>query len=555
MRTTGTLIVGAGQAGLALSWHLTQAGHEHVVLERGRIGERWRSERWPSLTLLTPNWLNALPGADPHADPAGFLARGEFVGYLDAYGRSFDAPVVEGAAVRSVRRAREGFRVETDRGGWFARSVVVATGDCDVPCVPAVAATAPPGILQLHSSGYRSPADLPDGGVLVVGAGPSGQQLALELRRAGRAVTLAAGRHGRILRRYRGRDVFEWLSELGDLDRMADDVADLQTAKRTPSLPLTGGNGGEQLDLRVLHEAGVAVTGRLRGFAGTRAIFADDLPATVEDADERMRRLLAKIDEHVERTDVAVPAPEPVPDMALPAAPTSLDLGNAGVSTILWATGYGRAYPWLQIPVTDVDGELIQEHGVTPVPGLYTLGLRFQRRRKSHFIGGVGDDAEFLAAHIVEAARRPAAANTHRAARPSAPIRKEHTVNLATIKTVPLFASVPSKKHEQLASFADEIDVPAGAELVKQGGYALEFFVVLDGTADVVRDGERVATLQAGDFFGEVGLLKTAWLRTATVVATSPMRLLVVGRREFQTMMDALPAVAEPVLQAAAARY
>lgn len=401
MTTTGTVVIGAGQAGLALSRLLGAARHPHVVLERGRVGERWRSERWESLTLLTPNWLNLLPGSPAHRDAHGYLGRAELVAYLEDYAEEGGSPVVEGAEVVSVRRSAGGFAVDTALGTWHATSVVVATGDCDVPHVPTAAADLPPGVLGLHANGYRAPDAIPPGAVLVVGAGATGQQLALELARAGRDVTLAVGRHARAVRRYRGHDVFRWLAELGDLEQSLDDVADPVAARRAPPLPLSGAHGGERLDLAVLQRVGVGLTGRLEGFEGQRALFADDLSDSVADAERRLRRLLARVDAYLETADPTFPA-EVVPPVAAPSgAPRSLDLRAAGTSTVIWATGYRRAYPWLRVPALGPDGELVHERGVTRVPGLYALGLRFQHRRSSHFIGGVGRDAAFLADRIL----------------------------------------------------------------------------------------------------------------------------------------------------------
>jgi putative flavoprotein involved in K+ transport len=397
-----TIVIGAGQAGLALSYHLSAAGHDHLLLERGRVGERWRSERWDSLRMLTPNWLNRLPGAPPHADADGHLSAEAFADHLGAYARSFAAPVVEGVAVRAVERSGRGFCVRTDQGSHAASAVVIATGESDVPRVPAVAAQAPAAIAQLHGARYRSPAALTPGGVLVVGAGPSGQQIALELRRTGRAVVLAVGRHARGVRRYRGQDIWHWLAQIGSLDQTIDQVANPAAARRTPNLPLSGANGGEQLDLRVLADAGVLVTGRLTGFNGTRALFGGNLDADVRAAEQRMRRVLETIDAHVGCAGARIPA------VGWFAGVSSLDLSAAGVTTVLWATGYRRAYPWLHIPVLDADGELIHRRGVTPVRGLYALGLRFQHRRSSHLIGGVGHDAEYLAGRILAAAAVPA---------------------------------------------------------------------------------------------------------------------------------------------------
>jgi putative flavoprotein involved in K+ transport len=396
---TETVVVGAGQAGLALSRHLSRRGRPHVVLERGRIGERWRSERWDSLTLLTPAWANLLPGQELAGEKGAFAGRRELVDSLEEYAWSFLAPVVEGATVVAVRPEAGGYEVHTDRGRWSAANVVVATGDCDVPFLPSAAASAPADVLSLHATRYRSPAALPPGGVLVVGAGPTGQQLALELARSGRAVTIAVGRHARLPRRYRGRDIWEWLEELGDFDVTIDEVADPVRARRTPSVAVTGSYGGEELDLGVLHREGVDVRGRLRGFAGRHALFADGLDAEVARAEERMRRIVARIDEAVARAGHETPE-EQVPEVRLPARPGVLDLGGAGIGTVLWATGYRRAYPWLEVPVLDADGEIVQQHGITEAPGLYTLGLKFQRLRRSHFIGGVGADAALVARHI-----------------------------------------------------------------------------------------------------------------------------------------------------------
>ncbi len=272
--------------------------------------------------------------------------------------------------------------------------------------VPAAAATAPRWVDSVHASRYRSPATLAPGGVLVVGAGPSGQQLALELARSGRRVVLAVGRHARVPRRYRGSDIFRWLERMGDLDVTIDDVADPQRALQSPSLPLSG--AGEQLDLSVLREAGVTLAGRLLGFQHDTALLADDLEASVADAEHRLERLLARIDRHIAVADLAAPPAERLSPVSAAPAPTTVDLRAEGISTVLWATGYRRAYPWLDVPVLDRSGEIVHRRGVTPVDGVYALGLRFQWRRSSHFIGGVGHDARYLAQRIADRAGRHA---------------------------------------------------------------------------------------------------------------------------------------------------
>ena len=402
MPHTETVIVGGGQAGLATSHELTARGRDHVVLERGRVGERWRSERWDSLALLSPNWMNRLPGMPPvGADPDGFISREEFVSRLEEYARSFGAPVRQGVTVLSVSADDGGYVVHTDAETWRAQNVVLASGANALPRMPAVAAGAPDGLARLHSSSYRSPAVLPPGGVLVVGAGASGQQIALELRRAGRPVWIAAGGHTRMPRRYRGRDVFAWLDAIGHLATTIDEMPDPVAARRSPSLPLDGRNGGATIDLGVLADAGVRLAGRVTGFAGRHVLFADDLLESICAAEDRMRRLLGRIDAFADAL-ADPPAPEVIAPLAVDPGPPSLDLHAEGIGSVLWATGYRQAYPWLGVNVFDEAGSIAHRRGVTEAPGLYVIGLRFLHRFDSHFIGGVGRDAAYIASHIGE---------------------------------------------------------------------------------------------------------------------------------------------------------
>ena len=402
MRTTDTIIVGGGQAGLSLSRYLARAGHQHAVLERGRIGERWRSERWDSLRLLTPNWLNRLDGGEAHADPDGYLSRVGFVDSLRRYARAAGAPVQEHVTVRSVERWGAGFHVATDAGEWRTRVLVVATGDSADPRIPSFGEAAPRHLRQLHASRYRHPAALPAGGVLVVGAGPSGQQIAAELRRSGTS---------RGARRRTSRAQHAALSRprplvlAGTARRpRADHRRGTRPDPRQedPSLTLTGANGGEQLDLGTLQALGVTVTGRLAGFREGKAEFSGDLRAEVDQAERRMHRLLDRIDDHVDRVhgDRWPASSDRVRPIEVEAGPAALDLVANRFSTVIWATGFRREYPWLDVPALDADGEIVQRSGISPVPGLYTLGLKFQRRRASHFIGGVGADAAYLARRI-----------------------------------------------------------------------------------------------------------------------------------------------------------
>lgn len=401
MQTTTAVVIGAGQAGLAMSHCLSRHGIAHVVLERGRVAERWRSERWDSLRLLTPNWMTRLPGlvyAGP--EPEGFLTMPEVTGFLVDYARISRAPVESGTNVQRVERLADRYRVETDRGTWLAPVVVIATGYCDRPFVPAIAASLPPAVYQTTPTAYRNPGSLPAGGVLVVGASASGVQLAEELARSGRDVTLAVGRHIRLPRRYRDRDILWWLDRTGILTKPVAKVDDIRAARSEPSLQLVGSPEGESIDLGRLQRQGVRLCGRLAGIAGTRVRFAADLEATTAAAEQRLQRLLAKLDRTAASLQHYVPM-ERVPTIRLAAPATSLDLAAEGITSVVWATGFVRDYRWLDVPVLDATGELVHDGGVTPAPGLYALGLNFMRRRNSSFIAGAGDDAAELTPHVL----------------------------------------------------------------------------------------------------------------------------------------------------------
>jgi len=410
MRRTDTLIIGGGQAGLAMSRCLKERGVDHVILERGRVGERWLSERWDSLRLLTPNWQTRLPGwRYEGADPDGYMKSGEVAGYLDRYARSFAAPVMTGVEVTSVSREGSAYRVETSRGGWLASSVVVATGNCDRPFVPGFASRLSDRVRQVVPTAYRNPAQLPQGGVLVVGASATGIQLADEIHGSGRAVTLAVSSHARLPRRYRGRDIQWWLDAVGVWAETAAEVRDLEKSRRDPSLQLVGSPEGRSVDLGILQDAGVRLVGRVTGARGTKVSLAGNLAESTASADRKLRRLLARIDAFVERRGLGpeVGPPERIRPIRAHADAFELDLESAGIATVVWATGYRRSYPWLRVDVLDAGGEILHDGGVTPSPGLYVLGLQFLRTRKSSFLDGVGDDAAYLAERI---ARRSDAA-------------------------------------------------------------------------------------------------------------------------------------------------
>ena len=360
-----------------------------------------------------PGWRYCGP------DPDGYLSAGALVQFLDRYAASFDAPVVESANVTEVspapRASAQGYLVVTDRGTWRTRHVVIATGPHGIPYRPAAVQAG--GIELLTAQQYRNPAQLPPGGVLVVGASSSGVQIADELARAARPVVLAVGRHTRMPRRYRGMDIFWWLASTGRLARTIDDLPDAAAARREPS-PQLGGTNAEALDLAVLQARGVRLAGRLEQVAGGRAWFRDDLADTVAAADQRMHRFLDVADEYAAR---AGPRREPGRSarpggVDVPAAPACLDLRAEGIGTILLATGYRPHHPWLRLPVTAPDGTIAQYRGITAAPGVYVVGQRFQHRRDSGYIDGARHDAQAVVAHLL--GRAPAHAPTRLAASP-----------------------------------------------------------------------------------------------------------------------------------------
>lgn len=402
MRSVETVIIGGGQAGLAMSRSLLDRGRDHVVLERGRVAERWRSERWDSLRLLTPNWMTRLPGYSYDGpDPDGFMTKAQVIEYLAGYADSFGAPVEQETTVLSVSRVGGQWRVETDRGVWMARNVVVATGHCDIPHVPGSATALDPDIVQVTTNRYRGPAELPDGGVLVVGASATGAQLADEIRRSGRDVTLAVGRHNRLPREYRGRDIMWWLDRTGVLDRSVEELRDPEAGKREPSLQLVGRRPGPAVDLGALRDRGIRLVGRLERIDGQVVRLGRDLARHMTAADARLERVLARIDAYADRHGLDRPPAEPVLPLPVPEdMPHQIDLEASGVRTVLWATGYRRWYPWLKAPVLDAEGEIRHRRGRTEQAGLYVLGMQFQTRRRSSFIDGVGFDSEEIATAI-----------------------------------------------------------------------------------------------------------------------------------------------------------
>ena len=396
------LVVGAGQAGVAMSEHLGRAGIPHLVVERDRIAERWRTGRWDSLVMNGPAWHDRFPNLDFPSDPDGFPGKDDVADYLEAYAAKIAAPIRCGVEVREVRRNPEGpgFRVDTSTGVIEARYVVSATGPFQRPLIPAMVPDSA-GITQMHSAAYRNPDQLPPGGVLVVGAGSSGAQIAEELRQAGRQVTLSVGPHGRPPRRYRGRDFVWWLGVLNKWDAEASPDTEHVT------IAVSGAAGGKTVDFRRFAQEGMRLVGRATGFAGGVMQFAPDLAANLARGDADYLAVLDEADAWVRRNGADLPE-EPQarvipPDPACVTHPVlSLDLRAEGITSIIWATGYGFDFSWLKLDALDADGRPRHQRGVSVEPGLYVLGLPWQARRGSAFIWGVWHDAKHVADHIAK---------------------------------------------------------------------------------------------------------------------------------------------------------
>ena len=399
--TTDVIVIGAGQAGLAMSHCLSELGLDHLVLDRGAIAERWRNERWASLRLLSPNWMTRLPGFS-YTGPSltGFMSRDEVTAFLKRYARYSGAPVREYCEVLAVTRQDGLFTVETTDGILRALAVVLATGACDVPRVPEMAAGLSAAIRQVTPREYLHADQLPQGGALVVGGSATGIQLAEEIHCSGRPVTLAMGSHAMLPRRYRGRDIMRWMDLAGVLSEARDPAMPPERALAQPSLQLVGSMPPRDINVASLVDIGVRLVGRVTGAEGQTVGFGDNLSEDIARAGRRRDRILDRIDAFVAGHSMNAPLEERPPLPRIAQGPASIDLGAEGIRTVVWATGYERHYPWLRLPVLDASGELRQVGGVTPVPGLYALGLPYMRRRNSATIDGVGADARAITRHL-----------------------------------------------------------------------------------------------------------------------------------------------------------
>jgi putative flavoprotein involved in K+ transport len=405
------VVIGGGQAGLSASYCLRQRGVDHVVLEAHRVGHEWRTRRWDSFCLVTPNWQCRLPGLPYQGpDPDGFMVRDEVVRYLEEYAALLGSSVLEGVRVTRLRRAATGlFELSTSAGQLTADHVVVATGPYHAASVPRLAERLPADVVQVHSSGYRRSGQLPPGAVLVVGTGQSGCQIAEDLHLDGREVHLAVGSAPRVARFYRGRDCVAWLDEMGYYAKGIDEFADADGIRMRANHYVTGRDGGRDIDLRAFAKDGMRLYGRLTGGRGPILEFAGDLKANLDNADAVAEGIKDAIDDHIAAHGIGAPLePRYVPVWEPPAdLPRSLDVRAAGITAVVWATGFARDHRWIEVPVFDGRGYPMHWRGVTSCPGLYFLGLPWQYTWGSGRFEAVGRDAEFLASHI-DAARRVA---------------------------------------------------------------------------------------------------------------------------------------------------
>ncbi|MCW2947907.1 MAG: FAD-dependent oxidoreductase [Actinoallomurus sp.] len=396
-------IIGGGQAGLSMSHCLGERDIDHIVIERHRVGHEWRERRWDSFCLVTPNWQCRLPGFPYRGpDPDGFMVRDEIVRYLEEYAASFQPRLAEGVTATGLRRtAPETFELTTTEGRLTADQVVVAIGPYHTPSIPRMAERLPAEITQLHSSQYRNPGSLPEGGVLVVGTGQSGCQIAEDVHLAGRQVHLAVGGAPRVARFYRGRDCVAWLDDMGYYAKSIDEFADADSTRFRVNHYVTGRDGGRDIDLRAFARDGMRLYGRLTDIDGTFVEFADDLKVNLDHADAVAESIKDSIDAYIEARGIDAPTESRYTPVWEPSEqPHDVDLAEAGVTSVIWCTGFARDHRWIEVPAFDGRGYPMHRRGVTGCPGLYFLGLPWQHSWGSGRFGAVGRDAEFLADQI-----------------------------------------------------------------------------------------------------------------------------------------------------------
>jgi putative flavoprotein involved in K+ transport len=397
------VVIGGGQAGLAMSYQLKQSGIDHVILEKNQIAHSWKTQRWDAFCLVTPNWQCQLPGYPYQGgNPKGFMLRDEIISYVEGYARHIAAPVKEGVAVTRLTQSAGGrFALETSAGEMTANAVVLAVSGYHVPNVPRMSDRLDGSVTQLHSSAYRNPEQLPAGDVLVIGSGQSGCQIAEDLHLAGRKVHLAVGSAPRCPRVYRGREAVEWLDDLGQYDLPVDQHRLKEKVRKNANHYLTGRDGGRDIDLRKFALEGMSLYGRLKDIRDGRLEFADDLAKNLDNADKVYNGICGLIDEHIARNAIEAPVTGHYDPLWQPAAPVAtLDPAAAGISTIIWTTGFRSDWSWVELPIFDGAGYPTHKRGVTSMDGVYVLGLPWLYTWGSGRFVGIGRDADFVGRHL-----------------------------------------------------------------------------------------------------------------------------------------------------------
>jgi len=404
LRNVTCVIIGAGHAGLAMSRCLTDLSVDHVLLERGEVANSWRTERWDSLRLLTPNWQSRLPGFTYQGEnPDGFRDMPEVIKFIDKYANFISAPVETSTRVTSVSSSDSGYKILTNQGEWHCKALVIASGACNVAVVPTLAEAVPSKVNMLTPIEYKNPNQLADGGVMIVGASATGTQISKEIQLSGRQVTLSVGEHVRVPRVYRGYDIKWWMDSTGILNERYDEVDDINRARRVPSLQLAGSLGRGTLDLNTLSSLGIKLVGRMVGIRNDKALFSGSLKNVCSLADLKMKRLLDSIDEWITTNDHLVnvcPRERFLPTLIENSPPLEINLIENNIKTIIWATGFKPDLSWLDVPVLNRKGQILHDGGIVNFPGMYLMGMQFLRRRKSSLIDGAGDDAYDLSKHL-----------------------------------------------------------------------------------------------------------------------------------------------------------
>jgi putative flavoprotein involved in K+ transport len=395
-KTTNTIIIGAGQSGLSLSYLLTKKGIEHLILERGQVGEEWRSRRWDAFHLITPNFMTQLPGFPYKGSlPNGFDSKDQVIKYFEDYAKSFKAPIIEKTEVISVTKNKDRFIVKTNSADYEAKNVIVAVGSFHKPLIPEISKKLPKTMYQIHSSAYKNTKQLPEGDVLVIGGGNSGIQIAVDINKAGRKTYLSIGRVRIVPRKYRGKDFMEWAEVLGILDRKTEETSD--EIKNTPP-PILFGNS-ETVDLRKLAKDGVQLVGRLKAIENSQFTFDTNVQESIEKGENALVGFKATVDKYIADSKLNVEVEDEVLNtLEMPRSLDNLDLNN--VKSVIWSTGFKDDWSWLDLDILGEDGQPIHSKGVSKIPGLYFIGLRWLSKYKSFLLCGVAEDAEYLADKI-----------------------------------------------------------------------------------------------------------------------------------------------------------